>query len=371
LYGTGAADTFAGEAGNDYLEGRGGSDVYRYGSADGADTIYDAGSVSDVDALMLTNLVASQVELRRDGHHLFMRDLATAQESRIDYQYYSDASYGIEQITFADGAVWDREQIREAAWFRGDANGNSLYGSGDAETLIGQAGNDYLEGRAGSDVYRYASGDGADSIYDAGNSSDVDGLMLTDLLASQVEFRREGHHLFVRDLTTSQESRVDYQFYSDASYGIEQVTFADGAVWDREQIREAAWFRGDAGGNSLYGSGSAETLEGDLGNDYLEGRGGSDVYRYASGDGADSIYDAGSASDTDTLVFTDLEASQVALRRDGHHLFVRDLVTSQESRIDYQFWSDAAYGVEQIAFADGVVWDRSAILQHLADWPMG
>ncbi len=363
LYGSDSADTFEANGGGDYMAGGNGSDTYRYTSGDGGVRINEAGSANDTDVLKLTNLTAADVSFRRDGSHLYMRDVATGQESRIDNQFYSDATYGVEQIQFADGTVWDRTAIQQAAWIRGNGNYNELYGSDSADTFEGNGGGDYMAGGNGSDTYRYTSGDGGVRINEAGSANDTDVLKLTNLTAADVSFRRDGSHLYMRDVATGQESRIDNQFYSDATYGVEQIQFADGTVWDRTAIQQAAWIRGNGNYNELYGSDSADTFEGNGGGDYMAGGNGSDTYRYTSGDGGGRIQDRGTPADTDILKLTNLNTADVALRRDGAHLFLRDLTTGQETRIDDQFWSDATYGIEQIAFANGTVWDRTMIQQ--------
>ncbi len=369
LYGSDLAETFEANGGGDYMAGGNGSDLYRYSSGDGGVRVNEAGSANDTDILKLTDLNASDVSFRRDGSHLYMREIATGQESRIDNQFYSDTTYGVEQIQFADGTTWNRSAIQQAAWIRGSSNYNELYGSDLAETFEANGGGDYMAGGNGSDVYRYSSGDGGVRVNEAGSANDTDILKLTDLNASDVSFRRDGSHLYMREIATGQESRIDNQFYSDATYGVEQIQFADGTTWNRSAIQQAAWIRGSSNYNELYGSDLAETFEANGGGDYMAGGNGSDVYRYSSGDGGVRVNEAGSANDTDILKLTDLNAADISFRRDGSHLYMREIATGQESRIDNQFYSDATYGVEQIQFADGTTWNRSAIQQ--AAWIRG
>ncbi|MGK6317937.1 calcium-binding protein, partial [Sphingomonas sp. DT-204] len=358
---TGLDDTIVGNGGDDYLQGYGGSDTYRYASGDGADEIVDNGNASDVDLLKLTNLNAADVALRRDGDSLLIKDNTTGQEIRVTSQFASDESVGIEQIAFTDGTTWDRDRIRQEAWFRGSAGYDNIRATGLDDTIVGNGGDDYLQGYGGTDTYLYASGDGADQIVDQGNSSDIDVLKLTNLNAADVALRRDGDSLFVKDNTTGQEIWVASQFASDGTFGVEQIAFADGTTWDRAQMWQEAWIQGSAGYDNIRGTGLDDTIVGNGGDDYLQGYGGSDTYRYASGDGADQIVDQGNASDIDVLKLTNLNATDVALRREGESLFVKDNATGQEIWVASQFASDGTFGIEQIAFADGTVWDGSDI----------
>jgi Ca2+-binding RTX toxin-like protein len=369
LFGSDLADTFEANGGGDYMAGGNGSDVYRYTAGDGGVRVNEAGSVNDTDVLRLTNLNATDVSFRRDGPHLYMRETSTGQESRIDNQFYSDSVYGVEQIQFADGTTWNRSAIQQAAWVRGNSNYNDLYGSDLADTFEANGGGDYMAGGNGSDTYRYTSGDGGVRVNEAGGANDTDILKLTDLNAADVSFRRDGSHLYMREIATGQESRIDNQFYSDATYGVEQIQFADGTALDRVGIQQAAWIRGNGSYNDLYGSDLADTFEANGGGDYMAGGNGSDVYRYTAGDGSVRVNEAGSVNDTDVLRLTNLNATDVSFRRDGPHLYMREISTGQESRIDNQFYSDSVYGVEQIQFADGITWNRSAIQQ--AAWVRG
>lgn len=371
LYGSDQAETIVGNGGDDYLEGRSGSDVYRYASGDGADRIYEDGNITDVDTLLLTDLNADDISLRQDGLHLWMLDLATGQEVQIDNQFYTDEQYSLEQIVFADGTVWNREQIRQAAWFRGTTGIDDIYGSSLDDTIVAGLGDDALYGGSGGDTYVYASGDGADFISDETSVADeIDTLKLTNLNASGVTLRRQEGQVWIRDTVKAKEILLNNQFYSDASYGIEQLIFGDGTVWDREQIRLAAWFRGTTGVDDINGSSLDDTFVGGLGNDTLRGGSGGDTYVYASGDGADFISDETSvAGEIDTLKLTNLNASGVTLRRQDGQVWIRDTVKAKEILLDNQFYSDASYGIEQLIFGDGTIWNREQIRQ--AAWFRG
>jgi Ca2+-binding RTX toxin-like protein len=361
LYGSTLDDTLVGNAGNDWLEGNTGSDSYRYASGDGSDTIFEFGASSDVDTLLLIDRDADDVELRRSGDGLWIRDLATGQEIQVSNQFNSSGQWGIEQIEFSDGDKVTREQIRAAAWYRGNITNDALYGSTLDDALVGNAGNDWLEGNTGSDIYRYASGDGSDTIFEFGASSDVDTLLLVDIDVANVELRRSGDGLWIRDLATGQEIQVSNQFHTSGQWGIEQILFSDGTTIDRAQIQAAAWFRGTSSNDSLSGTDQGDILVGGFGSDTLSGGAGSDAYRYISGDGNDTIVDYGAGLDMDSLRLTDLNAADVELRRSGDALWLRDLATGQEIQIQNQFNASGQWGIEQIQFSDGTALNRTQI----------
>ena len=271
----------------------------------------------------------------------------------------------LQQISSRVDANFLLERTVADTWTLGSGGSDIIYGNNDSEVFVAGTGNDYLEGRGGSDMFRYASGDGNDRINESGAVNDVDVLKLTDLNAADVSFRRDGPHLYMLDIASGQEIQIDNQFYSDTAYGIEQIVFADGTTWDRTAIQQAAWIRGNSTANSLYGSDLADTFEGKGGADYMAGGNGSDTYRYTTGDGGGRINESGAVNDVDVLELTDLNAADVSFRRDGPHLYMLDIASGKETQIDNQFYSDTAYGIEQIVFADGEKWDRNLILAHL------
>ena len=118
---------------------------------------------------------------------------------------------------------------------------------------------------------------------------------------------------------------VDEQFYSDIDYwGIEEIQFADGSIWGRNQIKDAAWIRGTSGNDVLSGTNGNDTLFGDAGNDTITTGAGNDIIVFKSNFGMDTITDfqAGAGSgDTlafDNSLFTDFEAVLAAAAQVGN-----------------------------------------------------
>ncbi|MGT2440862.1 beta strand repeat-containing protein [Bradyrhizobium betae] len=295
----------------------------------------------------------------------FRNDTTDAITIHNDLVFANPSFYGISAIQFADGTTWDYTFIAANAWFRGTAGNESIYGSSFGDMILGDAGNDYLQGNDGSDTYIYRLGDGNDEIADrSGSVADVDTLKLADLNASDVTVSRSGNALRVTINSTGATITVDDQFYSQtANWGVERLLFANGESWNLPTITANAWFRGGSGNESLYGASLADTLIGDLGNDYLQGNDGSDTYIYRRGDGNDEIADrSGSVTDIDTLMLTDLNASDVTLSRSGNALRVTINATGAVITVDDQFYSQTAnWGIEKLLFVNGDSWDLPTI----------
>ncbi|MFM0666016.1 calcium-binding protein, partial [Paraburkholderia sediminicola] len=66
--------------------------------------------------------------------------------------------------------------------------------------------------------------------------------------------------------------------------GVQQVQFADGAVWTEQQLIQAAT-TGTSGNDTLYGSSEADLFDGKGGNDLEVGGGGGDTFVFNAGYG--------------------------------------------------------------------------------------
>jgi VCBS repeat-containing protein len=366
IRGSNADDTIVGHGGDDMLVGAAGNDIYAYAAGDGNDTVHDRGNESDIDTLRLSDLTAADVTLSRsldDAGALLVTVDATGEVIAVEGQFFSRAD-GIEQIQFADGTLWDHGQIQANAWFRGTAEADAIKGSNADDTIVGHGGDDNLGGAAGNDIYVYAAGDGNDTVYDRGNESDIDTLWLSDLTAADVTLSRsldDANALLVTVGATGEVITVEGQFLARAD-GIEQIQFADGMMWDVDQIQANAWFRGTTGPDAIKGSSADDVIAGNGAEDLLAGGRGGDTYIHAPGDGNDLIRDLGDETDVDTLWLFAF-AEDVALSRsnaDPNDLLVTINSTGEVITVDDHFIAHAS-GIEQIRFVDGTVWGSAPV----------
>ncbi|WP_437891907.1 calcium-binding protein, partial [Phytobacter sp. V91] len=210
-------------------------------------------------------------------------------------------------------------------------------------------------------------------------------------------------------------------FYANKNQ-VEQIAFADGTVWDVETVRnwllqgtddaQKLWayaegseihagggndtLYGAAGKDVLYGDEGDDTLDGDKGNDLLdggegndtlyggsgndslhggtgndtpEGGTGSDTYLFNAGGGQDTFYENSTNSgDVDVLRFGEgIRPEDIRLTRTNG--FWKSLVLSVDGTDDSVTLKDFFYAnknqVEQIAFADGTVWDVETVRNWL------
>ena len=161
-----------------------------------------------------------------------------------------------------------------------------------------------------------------------------------------------------------------------------------GTVWGTEgadlMLGQAGddYLSGNGGNDLLSGGAGADTLQGGVGNDILDGgagndtlyggsyydawysysttTNGNDTYLFGRGSGQDTLsdYDA-TANNTDTIRFAaDVAPSDITLNRDGSNLYLS--INGTTDKLTVQNWfSEDAYRVEQVQFADGTVWDAN------------
>ncbi|MDO8414883.1 MAG: calcium-binding protein [Agitococcus sp.] len=352
LSASGGNDNLDGGAGSDYMDGGSGSDRYEFGRGYGKDTLYDYtytyGSYSgayynEKNRLVLSGLNSTDVTFTRDNYDLLVNIKGTSDTLRISYQFYQSSyfQYGVQNITFANGAVWDRDAISRSEavvnkeitgtngydylsggsgndTIRGLAASDTLNGNGGNDTIEGGSGFDYLYGGDGNDVldggtdgayltggngadtYLFKRGYGATTIYNYDNDSFgtlADRILFgAGIAQSDVVVRREYSDLVLTINGTNDSLRVQNYFYGDESYGyaLENIQFADGSIWNTATIKSKV-LQGTENNDSLYGFSSNDTLQGLGGNDYLNGDAGND--NLDGGTGNDTLY-GGNGNDT-------------------------------------------------------------------------
>jgi Ca2+-binding RTX toxin-like protein len=376
LIGDSGNDILEGGAGNDWLQGGGGSNTYRFARGDGMDTIYDYDyDGGDGTIVFGPGIAEGDIVMARSGNDVVIRIKDSSDQITISGWGVSPSS-GIERFAFADGTAWDAARLAAtvaALDIVGTDGADYLYGNAAGNTLVGGAGDDYLAGGGGNDVYRFARGDGHDIIEEFGYTyGDVDTLRFgAGIGAADIVLSRSGNDLVLA--LAGSDDRITVRNWTYGDYNrIEQVAFADGTVWDAAALAamvSALPFVGTDGDDRLTGDDGANTFDGGGGNDILLGGNGDDTYLFERGDGHDTIqeWEWYGIANSDTIRFgAGIAAADVVLRRSGDGI-VFELAGGNDS-VTVQSW---AYGrVEQVAFADGTVWDAAALADMVAAAPV-
>ena len=358
--------------GSDTLTGGNGNDTFVYSKADGNLTIIDHASwySNYTNVLQLADLESADVTLSRTpGNDLVVTVKATGNAITVGGTFNSATHDGVQQIAFADGSVWTRDQIIANAPLRAGTGDTTLQAPNGDITMMAGAGNDTFNGGYGNDTFVYAKADGNLTVNDHAYSWDPgrsNTLKLADLNAADVTLSRTpGNDLVVTVNATGKTIIVGETFNSAAHDGVQQIAFANGTVWSRDQIVANAPLRAGADDATLQAPNGDITMMAGAGNDIFTGGYGNDTFIYAKADGNLTVNDHAYWWDPDrsnTLKLADLNAADVTLSRTAaNDLVVTINATGKAIVVPGTFNSLTHDGIQQIAFADGTVWTRDQI----------
>jgi Ca2+-binding RTX toxin-like protein len=465
LQGNAGDDVLHGESGADRMWGGAGNDVYLFNRGDGHDTIYEEGTdigrwnvirlgegieTDDIEFLVLQGGVGNSfhsdliIRIKDTGETLTVYNGMSSSNTNVEN------SYSIQAIEFADGTVWEWEDIVARPFqvtdesgpyisnrveggvlcgmavnntLNGSANPDELYGGDGNDILYGKAGDDVLHGGSGADrmwggsgddVYLFNRGDGNDLIYEEGTdvgrwniirlgegieTDDIEFLVLQGGVANSfhsdliIRIKDTGETLTVYNGMSSSNSNVENP------YSIQAIEFADGTVWEWDDIVSRPFqitdesgsyvsnrveggvlygtitnntlngsanpdaLHGGAGNDTLYGNSGDDTLHGGSGNDTMHGGVGDDVYLFNRGDGHDTIYET---SGDDTLQFGEgIDLYRLKFGHSGNSLVIDILGTNDKVTIN-NWYSSSSYRVENIV-ANGASLDTTDIANLMAE----
>lgn len=362
IYGTNAANTLTGTAGNDRIYALGGNDTVNAGAGNdlayggngndalngqdgndtlfgeaGVDTIYGGNGMDALDGGDGSDFLYGDAgdDNLLGGAGLDELHGGDGNDS-LDGGIGNDSLYGENGIdTIVGGAGSDYLYGGTGADSLDGGTGNDfLYGQDDNDTLIGGGGNDTLDGGAGDD--NLDGGAGADFLYGMTGNDVLSGGTGVDTIDGG-----DG------DDTISGGTGNDVLFGDTGNDHIDGGTGSDdihGGAGDDILIGAGGndTIAGDDGNDSIYGDSGNDTLTGGTGNDYLEGKAGvdslsggtgddtlvggqgNDTYLFSKGDGVDVVNDQGKVADhMDTIRFgTGVTTQDVAFYMQGNDLYL-------------------------------------------------
>ncbi|CAN7688252.1 tandem-95 repeat protein [Mesorhizobium sp. LjRoot246] len=371
IIGTSQADHLAGLGGDDYVSGGAGDDTYVFVRGDGQDIVREAGSGTDT--IEISGYAANEISFTRrgrDGQDLIIRLGASEAITVVNglSDGYADA---IERVVLVDsGRVYNWAEIQSSLVLGNPSpESDQIIGTSAADTLHGGGGADLLIGLGGNDTYVYTAGDGDDRISD-GATSTGDRLLLQGIASTDVQWARrspaDGNDLVLR-FEGAQDRITLTDTLSGSGHGIEKVVFADGVEWNLAAMRAAVLSSATtAEADTIRGFDGNDLLVGGRGDDWLLGGQGNDTYRFAQGDGHDIVEDTGTTFG-DRLEITDLLSLEATVERlyKGSDTVVISFASGGDTITVRDALSQTGAGVEQIVFADGVVWTRQTLLTLL------
>ena len=394
-------ETLDAGAGDDYISGGNGSDIYIWGTGSGNDVIEDNLKTNpnnplsgNNDAIQLSaDLTESDVTVSMGGNAddiiLTIGAPGSEETLRIVNQNliigFGGAFSEIEQILFTDGSgvIWDAQILRDKALLSQFTAGDDLiFGFSTDDTFNAGSGNDILIDGDGSDTYIFDIGDGHDRIEDNTflDFSAVDTISLgAGFTPENTRFYQVNQDLIIASDTGNESIRVVNQFLSKF-VGIETVTFTDTTVLARAAIQlelddpsilRFVTIPGTDQADDIFGTNGTDVFDLGLGNDTMRGRGGSDLYIWRPGNGHDTIADSTRREgDVDRVFLEGLNPDDVTLTIrayfDDDDILITVNATRETLRLDEQelFPTSTARSIEELEFADGTIWDRATILAN-------
>src|SRR5262249_18523276 len=297
-------------------------------AGDGEDRIVDTGGSDEL--RFGAGVSPDQVSRVRNGDDLVLQVGGTGDTLEIN-GWFTDPASQVEQVSFADGTVWDTATT-ETLRVLGDDGDNFLQGypfspqlmegfggndflfagSGN-DTLDGGTGNDWMQGGEGDDVYIYDRHSGVDWIYDqadasGGNRVEFTGGITPDELQLSYDYINPGS-LVIRFATSTQDELHLAGFDNTNVLGpraVETFAFEDGTVLSYEDLVSRGFdvhatgvisqdfVQGTSVNDRMFGSNQGDTLDALEGNDTLYGGGGGDTLH---GDDGDDYLDGGPGND--------------------------------------------------------------------------
>jgi Ca2+-binding RTX toxin-like protein len=399
LFGGDGDDLLEGGAGVDRLQGGAGNDTYLLHLGDAAAT---RDVLETIDDRQGRNTVTFGAGIRRQD--IVLRALGNGdmllQYSATDSVCIRDGFAGsIAEYRFADGTAMRAEALiraqlataevivsqRDDATLYGSGEGNTIYSNGDNATLIGAQGNDVLIGRGKRNVYRFAPGDGADTLLLSGAAEDNTLHLSGGMRAGDVRLSlRQGDLLLsysatdsLRILSTDRAAHDTSSWSEPQQPLFQHIVFDDGSTLDIASALRAGFtiqasapdeivtggkfndtLHGLDGKEVLYGDEGDDLFIGGKGDDLLVGGGNHDRYLFAPGDGHDTVdfsYAAGTAGVPELVFGAGIEAASLQLTEtmiNGTAMNFRLAYGSQGDTIDLIDRGEG-YNNVKLRFADG------------------
>ncbi|MBX3625343.1 MAG: LysM peptidoglycan-binding domain-containing protein [Rhizobacter sp.] len=425
LFGGGDRDTLDGGAGDDLLQGGNGADTYHFGYGSGHDSIVnfdeDAQGVNADTIVLGAGITLANVRFERAGTSLVIA--LTESSDRLWVDGYFDAggatSQTVENIRFADGTTLGHPQVLARTLLgtsgddtiygsegddtihggagddliTGDVGNDNLLGGDGVDELLGSAGNDTLQGGAGADwlygdsgddlldggvgsdvlfggsgadTYVFGFGSGHDAIYnydDDAQGISADTLQLgAGVTAANARFLREGDNLIIELAGGADRLTVSGYFAENGttSATLETIRFHDGSTLGHAGV--LGMLMANPPGVSVEGTPGDDLLEGGAGDDGLSGGAGNDTYVFGRTSGRDFVgaFDESPTKVDEVLLKPDVAPQDVVLRRIDDMLILTIRNSAAVLTVVNHFASSADR-ITQIRFADGTIWNSSAI----------
>jgi Ca2+-binding RTX toxin-like protein len=116
----------------------------------------------------------------------------------------------------------------------GGSGDDRLFGGDGSDVMRGGQGDDILDGGKGDDKYIWNAGDGNDLISDGEGENTLE--IGEGIDPMKVKIAREGDNLVIQTDDKDKGSVTAVDWYKGSNFGVNEISFADGTKWNREDI---------------------------------------------------------------------------------------------------------------------------------------
>ena len=286
---------------------------------------------------------------------------------------------GVRQVQFADGTVWSTQDLLAKAT-TGTSGNDHLWGTGGANTFDGHGGVDVVHGNGGTDTFIFNVGYGQLEIDELDfNTSNVSTLVLgADIATSDVNVSRSenGNDIILTIGTNGDKIQIDRMLSVPDYAGIRQLQFADGTIWSRAEIQDAATtftWTGSSTNSVLTGNDFGHNIfEFEAGSELANGGARDNVYRVSSDTGQATIDLPEVAASKNELDFAGtITSSNLWFQQSGDDLEIDLLGTNTNVSIK-DWFSNSSNPLQEIT-ASGLKLDSqiSQLVQAMATYSQG
>jgi len=366
--GYGGNDTLSGGAGDDMLNGGLGNDTYVFGYGDGVDRIYDYDTGANTDSVSFdASVQPANVEVVRNGDDMELR-LAGSSDRLVLSNWCVGNAYGIEQVKFADGTIWNRQDVaRMSGTLMADQSlsNQTVFQEGTYRFAIpadafSEANLTYSATMAdGSPLPVWLTFDAFSGVF-SGNPGNLDvGNLSLSVVATNASGQSSGSN-FTLDVLNTNDAPTVVSTISDQSISADQaaifsivkgVATADGSMSDATDTGTA---------DQIWPNYSS----------YIGGGVGNDSYSFARGNG--NVYFSDwdtTAGNVDTIQLADVLPSDVSISQDSWGAVIVSINGTNDSlTLDSWLYSNENK-IEQLVFADGTVWGVNDIQSRVSISP--
>ncbi|MEO0953301.1 MAG: hypothetical protein AAFY44_18565, partial [Pseudomonadota bacterium] len=317
LEGDDEANVLSGLDGNDTLRGNGGDDRYLVNLDSGDDVIFET---VGHDTLVFGEDISLEDLIVESGNFV---GGSRWHDTRISFEngtgslsiYYSisshyngvapDAPQLIETVEFADGTTYAWNDFLAETLYRGTDGNDVIWGNEGTQDFYSSAGNDVLLGVGGGDRYHIALNHGDDVINDVRGDDTIvfgAGITLDNFIVESGHFYGSSsrHDVRIR-FENAEGSVIIYDnlssprrgVHDDSSQVMQSVEFFDGTTMSFADFLGQTLYAGTDGADRVWGNSDQQYFRASLGDDFLYGVHGDDIYEIALNHGNDTINDHG------------------------------------------------------------------------------